>query len=410
MFRYLRKNNYRIIIIASVLLISIWGMYLRFEYRANDPLSGDEKRQLSEMGSFSDIIGGAHRWSQFAGDHLLVSPFYRLFGYNKWGVAIPKIFVAILGFYLFFILCRKYCKTPWGYIIAFVLFAANYNLVRHAFEIRPYGVLAVLNIANFLVMGYIFENDKPVLVKRILICVFIFISLLYHTFASLMLFSCYIYHLLASRKGRSIRNVLLSHLKHYGAAVLVALPIWYKFATCYPRLFQRMDVFEYCGRGVSSVLSCVVGNLTGPRKYYLLLIGIIISFLLPHKERFKQIMFLIVLILVPIAIVFSQCLHCEYWFVQRLFIWAMPLFAFFIGWTWDSTIIYCKKNVMNEIRSKPIFAIVISFMVLIVARVMYMGIMKRSIIFGVISGILGACIWVLVYLKVGKDKRMSNAS
>ena len=73
---------------------------------------------------------------------------------------------------------------------------------------------------------------------------------------------------------------------------------------------------------------------------YFLLLGAFIPFFLPHKDRFKQLGFLLILILLPIEFIFLSDLWGSYWFLQRQFMWTVPLFAFYLGWCWDA--LFCQ--------------------------------------------------------------------
>ncbi len=347
---YLRSKSSRFIIIAMVLLLTVAGMYLRAQWRIAHELTGDEKFQICKLKSFSSAVHHGRHNVQFPGDYVLIYPFYQFFGENKWGLAIPHIIITLIGFYLLYILCQRYFKTVWGYLVAFVLFAYNYNLIYHAFEIRPYSVNVTLSIAGFLVMQYIFRNENPSLVKRSLIFIFIFFTIVFSIFGGYILFFSYLYHLLFSREKRSAGHILLKHLKYYGLGIILALPIchWYIFSgSNYGTGFTPVAIsntFAFIPKGIIPILKGVFGNLTGPKKFYPLLAGIIISFLIPQRERLKQMAFFAILIIVPIALLLLACIHFQYWFIQRLFIWAIPLFAFFLGWCWDSIIIYLTRK------------------------------------------------------------------
>lgn len=350
MNKYLRHKNYQLVVVVFILLACVWGIYLRYESR-RPPLWADELQQIKQMNiSLAATIEGSSYFSQFPGDHLLIYPFYQWFGENKWGLAIPHIIITLIGFYLLYIMCNSYFETPWAYIITFIIFAANRTLIRHAFEIRPYSVLATLSISSFLIVGYIFRKGKPSRIKQILIEIYIFITILFHSFSAFILFFAYLYHLLVSRGNESVRSALFRHLKQYSVAVLIALPIYWYFAfACYPRLYtHRLDVFEWCGRGVIPILKMIVGNLTGRKIFYLLLPGVVINFFISHNQRFKQMLFLVILIIVPISLIFLMCLHCNYFFIQRLFIWTIPPFIFLVGWSWNSIIIYFTEQMKRK--------------------------------------------------------------
>jgi len=316
-------------------------MTLRTQWRVDYNFWQDENHQINQIPSSLSAIMHARFDIQFSGDNILLSPFYKVFGKNKWGLAIPHIMVTLLGFYLFYLLCRTYFRTIGGYLIAFSLFAYNYNLIKHAFELRPYSVLVTLSMASFLICKYIIENEKPPIIIRILVCLFIFIASFFHLWSAYSLFFNYAFHLLMSRKNKSIRSVLYSHAKYYGITIIIIIPLLWKVLSVPHYSWGSVpETFEFIHKGIIPIAKGVFGNITGPRIFYPLLIGLIISFFVPHKERIKQIMFFMVLIVIPVAGLLMLCIIHPYWFIQRHFIWTVPLFAFFLGWCWDSIIIY----------------------------------------------------------------------
>ncbi|MDD5013961.1 MAG: hypothetical protein PHW73_02520 [Atribacterota bacterium] len=334
-----------------ILLIVSFGMYLRFVNRHNKELCVDEPYQINTMKvSLWYAISDAKRIMQFPGDVVLLYPFYLAFGENKWGLAIPHIMITLLGFYLFYMLCKKYIKTGWGFIIAFLVVALNNNLINHAFEIRPYAVLATLGTAAFLVMQYIFENQSPSTFKKVLISIFISIAILFHLYGSLMLFFSYVFHFLFSKKEKGFKITTLKHIRYYGIALLISLPLWYYFALnndkTYLKSFTTTQYgsFEYIHKGLIPMAKGIFGNLICFKKLYFLLAGLVFAFLIPHKERLKQIMFFVIMIMLPMGLILLSSVIYGYWFLPRQFVWAMPLFAFLLGWSWDSVILYLKEK------------------------------------------------------------------
>lgn len=339
------------IIIAIVLSLATTGIYLRAQRRIEKNLSGDEYHQImmlagSSWGQISQPFD-----MQFSGDNALIYPFHKAFGQNKWGLAIPHIISTFLGFYFLFLLCREYFKTICGYIITFSIFAYNYNLIYHAFEIRPYSVIVTLTMVSFLICKYITENQDPPPGIRVLVCMYIYLVSFFHLWTAYSLFFIYIFHLLASRKDKSLRSVLFGNIKHYGVAVILALPLlWAVLSAPDPSWGSTPDTFAFIPKGIVPVIKGVIGNLIGPRRFYILLAGLIISFLIPHRQRAKQIIFFIVLLVVPIALLLLICIIHPYWFIQRHFIWTAPLFAFFLGWCWDSIIVYFWEIFNKNVR------------------------------------------------------------
>ena len=84
--------------------------------------------------------------------------------------------------------------------------------------------------------------------------------------------------------------------------------------------------------------------MIGEKKLYVLLAGMIIAWIFPHKNRFKQIIFFICFVIIPLTLIILVDIKSQYWFLQRQFIWIMALFAFYLGWCWDSVILYLLKR------------------------------------------------------------------
>ena len=161
------KNYYRELIIGG---ICIYGFYLRIVMRAGSGLWVDEKWQIHTMHlPFIDFIKSIPRVEHsgyIALDYYLIYPFYKLFGENKWGLAIPHILMTVIGFYLLYRICKLYYKTIWGYIIAFTMVALNASLIFHSFEIRSYAILPTLTMGAFLLAHQLIEENVKMSIKK----------------------------------------------------------------------------------------------------------------------------------------------------------------------------------------------------------------------------------------------------
>jgi len=341
-----RTRICNIITIAVVLLISALALYFRFKMYHTRDLAGDELVQIDWMkSSLLDCISKARIRLQFPGDYALIYPFYKIFGLNnKWGLAIPHIGATLLGLYLLYELCRKYFKTIFGYIVTFAIVAFNATLIIHAFEIRPYSVLVTLGIAAFLVMKYIVEHQTASARKKDLVVFFIFLCVTFHFYGIFMLFFSYMYHLICSRKKELFKETLFRNVKDYWRIVFILFPFLYYFALEPDISYMEENTFEFIHRGVIPIAKGIVGNLMGYRKFYFLLLGLIISFIIPNNEKFKQVALFVIAIACPILLILWLCVINHYWFIQRLFIWVVPLFAFLIGWCWDSIFYYLQHR------------------------------------------------------------------
>ncbi len=345
MFAFLKDNKYfRNICIITITII---GLFLRLKNLADRELWGDELFSITFMGeSLKSALKVARGILQFPGDTLIVYPFYQLFGKNKWGLAIPHIIATIIGFYLLYILCRKYFKTTLAYIITFLTVSFNANLIFHAFEIRPYSVLVTLGIAVFLAMQYIVENKTVSTLKKFLLNSFLFCVISFHLYGSFMIVFLYTFHILFSRREESIRSVILRNIRDYYLGVLFALPVWYYFVSVDKTYLKYLKhpVFEYIHSDPASLFKGIFGNLVAFKLFYVFAAMLPLAFLLPQRDRLKQVMFLFLVVLIPIIFVLFTCIHYQSMFIQRLFVWVMPLFAFLVGWSWDSVFIYFEDK------------------------------------------------------------------
>ena len=93
-----------------IIAISLWGMYLRFQFRHTHPLWRDETYQIEGMNAG---LWGLVQWlsthefgTYISGDHYLIYPFYRIFSDNKWGLALPHIIATTLSFYVLYLIKR----------------------------------------------------------------------------------------------------------------------------------------------------------------------------------------------------------------------------------------------------------------------------------------------------------------
>ena len=352
------KLNSQRLIIAVVLLITALGLYFRFDRLNRRDLWGDELtfHNMRWNGTtrtwdkpLPEVLLDNLKIKQFPGDILLLWPFYRVFGLNKWALAFPRILLTILGFYLLYRAGKQYFKTVWGYLIAFLIFSFNNNLIFHAFEIRPYGILVTLSLASFLMMKSVVEDEVPSLLKRIGISAFIWLTLLFHFYGSFILLFNYSFHLVAAR-GRFRGKIILRNVKDYGFGVLLALPLWLYFTFGFSSSYMNWDPYEYIPQGVISLFKGVVGNLIGFKPAYVFLPAMIVPFIVPYEERWQQIQFFLIFVVIPVGIIFAVSVIAHYYFIQRLFVWVMPLFVILLGWVWDSLIIYLTEKFSPAIK------------------------------------------------------------
>jgi len=338
-----------------VFIICSWALYLRLHKLALHKLWSDELHQLSLIDNpfpvFLKLLTTKEYCSYLSGDYYLVYPFFKIFSYNKWGLAIPHIIITIVGFYLLYLISKRYLKTIWGYIITFGIVCFNPTLIEHATEIRVYAVLPTLGLAMlYLSQKLVDQNVNMSIKNKCAIGIFFVIVIWFHAYG-ILIFSVPILFCLAIKRDDPVFNIILKDTFKLSLVVLcVAMPLWLLSVFGSHQPYDSLNTFKYIHNPLKDIvgfLKDVFANLIG-YKYkalYFLLIGVIFPFVIPYKKRTQQILFLIILVLFPISLILLFDIRNSYEFLQRQFIWVMPFFAFFLGWTWDSFIYYIgKKN------------------------------------------------------------------
>lgn len=355
--KYIHKN----FIPLFVSMICAYALYRRIMILYQHTLWADELCQLRQMqGTFLELLRGLPNndfCSYLSGDHYLIYPFFKIFSFNKWGLAIPHIIITIVGFYILYLICKRYFKSAWAYFITFSIVCFNATLTAHATEIRPYAVLPTLALAVF----YLFEkiadlNFQLSLPKRIAATIFFILVIWFHVYGIIMFLGCFLFTIFSKYREQYF-TVYLKHALFFIFFVLFfALPLWF-YSVFGPHLgvpVQVVKTFEFIPNPLHDIIGFLKGifcNLIGFNKLYLFFLGIFIPFIFSYKNRHKQLLLLFFVILLPISFIFIFDLARKYWFLQRQFIWTMPLFAFFIGWAWDSLII---RFAHNSLEKKPV--------------------------------------------------------
>lgn len=333
--------------------LSLIGLQQRFARLAGRELWNDELYQYKYM-----FMNGHLKpfwlhetygdFSSFPGDYLLSIPFIRLFGLNKWGIMIPHILIAAAGFVILYFLCRRYFHTALAFFVTFAIVALNKNLVYHAFEFRPYGVIAVLALGGFLCLDLLFSDFKRLgRGARVLIAFFLGFTVIFHVYGFVFL-SLLVFYQLLSRRKELLPVVSSLPLIRYLLtlfAVLFAIWLWYAAPNLGIFGFQQnlfegaLPVFGFIPNPVEDAqgfMKAIGGNLIGFSSMKWSVLGLAALAVPWNDQRWKQTGFLFLVVVLGIEIVLMGCLSNRYWFLQRQFSWVMGLSAFLLGWLWDS--------------------------------------------------------------------------
>lgn len=342
---------------SIALIFTIYGMYLRFLYLVNHEFWTDELFSLK-------VMQGAWRpvWQRFnytdytffPGEYIINWPFVFLFKNNKWGIAIPHILFTLLGFYLLYLICKRYLHSTFAWIATFALFATHRELIIHSFELRPYAVLPTLALAAFYFIEQIVSSryNLSFRQKALIGLCFIF-TIIYHSYGSVILFFTFAYFLLRESGERNLSEIFRHNYRFIGIMIITGLPLflWYSLNNPYLSKVMNFDVFQFIPNPIIwpfAFIKCVLCNLTGYKKLYFLALALIFPFVLPYRIRLQQIGFLLILVILPIMVIFFTTLSAGYWFLQRQFTWVMPLFVFFLGWAWDSFFTFLKSKSLRK--------------------------------------------------------------
>jgi len=343
----------------AVVPLCLLGLYLRFGVRMRQELGGDELYQLQVIDKpFLDFIRDlpkADFCSYLNGDYFLMYPFLKLFGFNKLLLAIPHFILTVSGFYLLYVLCKRYFRTIWAYLITFSIACFNATLVAHALEIRTYAVLPTLALGVFLVMeDTVTKIASLSFSQKRLAWVFCVFVTLFHPYGILMLAFVTFYLLLTLERRFQTRKTVGEVMWFCCGVFLTALPLWCISILGEHRAYDWQhiqNVFQYIPSPVNNVAGFLKGifcNLIGYKAFYVLSFALFFPFLLPYDARFKQILFFLVLIILPIGTILLLDLKSGYWFLQRQFIWVMPFWAFLLGWSWDCFIDYFQRKINSS--------------------------------------------------------------
>lgn len=343
-----------------VVAISMYAFYLRLVALATRAYFVDENYQLAQMkGSFFEMIKSlrGHEFCPYlSGDYYLIYPFFKLFGFNRWGLAIPHLLATVLAFYFLFRICQTYFKTIWGYLVTFTLVCFNATLIWHASEIRTYAVWPMLALGVFYFTGLLIEKDTAFsTMKKIGIFAFFTFTILFHVYGIAIFLVLCLYQILAHAGDYDLRRFLRNNFKFFLFMFCIVAPVWL-LSVFGPHLAYRQDcqVFEFIPNPIEDgigFLKGVFGNLVGKKTLYFLLSGVFFPFIFPFKERKNQIALLLITVFFPIELLLLSDLKIKYWFIQRQFIWVMPFFALYLGWVWDSLFVFLRNRFLKSRRS-----------------------------------------------------------
>jgi len=346
----------------AAITLSFLALYFRVKELANRDLWIDELyiianlkgplKHFLDRGNYVDV-------TFFPGDYYLIYPFYAIFGEIKWALMAPHIMSTIIGFIFLYLICQRYMRSAFGFMIAFGVVCFNSQLIFHSFELRPYAVLITFAMACFYFTGLLVEQKSQLQpVKKYLIGAFSILGIWFHAYGILIVSLMLLYHLIGQLRIKKFKEIFRDHVLYILIVYLIALPLWFWYNSFFRDpvsdvFFSKVNPFQYIPNPMTDsigFLKGIFGNLIGNRIMYLLLIGFVLSMIIPHKDRWDQIGFFLILVVLPIELIFIVDMVNVFWFLQRQFVWVMPFFAILLGWQWDSLYMLCKNKKFARIN------------------------------------------------------------
>jgi hypothetical protein len=240
----------------------------------------------------------------------------------------------------------------WAYFITFGVVCFNATLINHATEIRTYAFLPTIALAIFYLFQRIADADFKLSRGKSGAAIILFcLAIWFHVYGILMFICCFLFALLSKYKENDFRFSLRNAAFFLVKVLCFAMPFWLYSVFREQLSTQLANPFEYIPNPLNNILGClkgVFGNLVGFKMAYFLLAGLAVPFVFSYEARFKQLLFLFLVIFLPLGFIFLVDVTCKYWFIQRQFVWLMPLFAFFLGWAWESLILLFKHFINRD--------------------------------------------------------------
>jgi len=342
---------------AIVILLSLLAIFYRLRYfiLKDPPLRVDEAFQLVNIERSIDFwamvkgLPSMDHGGYLAGDYILLYPFVKLFGHNLWALMMPHLIIAMMGFYFMYLIGKEYFQTLWAYVVACSILCFNANLIFHSTELRPYAVLSTLSLVIFYGMHLLVERYWQLSnIQKWLIGIMFVTVLWFHVYGIFILFCVAIYFLLIKLKDLLRERILWPIIKFLIIVGIIASPLWlYSMLGVEISKHAPENIWQFIPSPINNpigFLKAIFGNLIGERRLYFLLAGVLFPWFIPYKNRGRQIVFFLTLIVLPILLILAVVLKNQYWFLQRHFVWVMPLFALFLAQAWDSAIVYIKAK------------------------------------------------------------------
>lgn len=233
-----------------------------------------------------------------------------------WILAVPKITVSLLSFYLFWLLCGSLLKTTLGYFTAFIVFTFNSTLIYHSFSLRPYGILPELAIINL----FLATRENQGLKFAMFHGAVIFFTCISHAYGILIAFLPMIYFW-----WKRHQNIVFW--------IVPALILWAYYASyntfgMTPNKAQSVvNTFQFITK--ENFLNGILDTVFSGSVLTIAALALVIKGAVSAPRR--DWMFLLALVIIPLTLIILVDIKTSYWIHPRQYCWIIPALALWCG-------------------------------------------------------------------------------
>lgn len=227
-----------------------------------------------------------------------------------WILAIPKIMLSLLSFWLFWLLIKD--MSGLGIFTAALIYTFNPTLIYHSFSLRPYGILPELAIINI----FLASRGKQTLLHGAVI----FLTCVYHAYGILIAFLPMIFF-----RNKRDSNIVLF--------IIPAIVMWAYYASyntfgMTPNKVQSVvDTFQFITK--ENFLNGILDTLFAGSILTLAVLPFIVKGSTAAVK--KDWMFLLMLVIIPLILIIMIDIKTSYWIHPRQYCWIVPALALWCG-------------------------------------------------------------------------------
>lgn len=349
-----KKFNAVQVLIAAIHFVIYF--YLRFQYRVKQDIWVDEIWTLKglKLPFWEWLLNHLpNNDFHFPGAYLVLYPLGHWWPEdNRFILSIPYMIISSVFFFLFAKVnwlrfldlgdIKQSIKGTWINVLALMLITYNSTLILYAFELRPYAVLPLLALVGLLLADKILDLKCFNLWGVLAVCTYV----TFHNYALLMfmlgLAYCVALRLTRAREkfwNWNVFSVYRPVMITLTVGALLAVPIlWQLLHAPYLKSFDMTSMDANTHRWIYpgfKGLTQVAALYYGFKRFRITIFCFVIlgSIQLLAKRKWIPILFPVMWVILPTALIYWVDIVSHYWFVQRQFIWVMPFHAIFVAST-----------------------------------------------------------------------------